>query len=166
MSLGKYFKTVGDLFTYFNINVSQEDIAPGLMELDKYLFPKSSEDMESKVFAFSSYINNTCVVYTTDIKDAIKNANDLFLGDNLSLDTVTPFLKEKGIFDEMLNFCINRYNRGIEPSDPEYVTIDYFKEYKNRDILYSLIGCGVLIFSTGSGILLYNPTYYKNKFQK
>ena len=31
MSLGKYFKTVGDLFTYFNINISQEDIAPGLM---------------------------------------------------------------------------------------------------------------------------------------
>ena len=46
MSLGNYFKTVGDLFTYFNINVSQEDTAPGLMELDKYLFPKSSEDME------------------------------------------------------------------------------------------------------------------------
>nr|DAW10884.1 MAG TPA: hypothetical protein [Caudoviricetes sp.] len=166
MSLGKYFKTVGDLFTYFNINVSQEDIAPGLMELDKYLFLKSSEDIESKVFAFSSYINNTCVVYTTDIKEAIKNANDLFLGDNLSLDTVIPFLKEKGLYEEMINFCLNVYNKGISSDDPEYVTINYFNEKSNKDILYSLLGCEVLIFSTSSGILLYNPTYYKNKFQK
>ena len=163
MSLGKYFKTVGDLVTYFNTVISRRGTAPGLMEIDKHLFPKSSEDIESKVFAFSTYIHNAGVEYTTNIKEAVKNANDLFLGDGLSLDTVTPFLKEKGVFDEMLNFCINIYNKGIEPDDPEYVTNDYFREYKNRDFLFSMIGCGILFFSTGSGILLYNPKYYKHK---
>ena len=166
MSLGKYFKTVGDLFTYFNINVLQEDTAPGLMELDKYLFPKSSENIESKVSAFYSYNYNTGVADTTDIKEAVKNANGLFLGDNLSLGTVIPFLKEKGLYEEMINFCLGVYNKCVEPDDPEYVTIEYFNEKSNKDILYSLLGCEVLIFSTSSGILLYNPTYYKNKFQK
>lgn len=163
MYLEKYFNSVSDMLHYYNLNIFSKTHPAGLVTLNKVLFPNSLENLSNKIFTFSAYVNYTRTPYSTNALEVIKSINSLYLSDGLSLDTVVPFLKEKGLYEEMINFCISVYNKGVEKDDPEYVTIDYFNEKSNKDILYSLLGCEVLFFSTGSGILLYNPTYYKYK---
>ena len=161
MESGKYFKDIKGLVDYYNNHILDDSPAAGLEVLKKELFPKSSSSLESKLDIFLAYVVNYNIPHSSSVENVIKNANSLYLGDGLEDEEVVPFLKDKGIYDKLVQECIKRANEGIKEYTIDYVTEDYFREVSDINILHALLGADLLIYITRSDILLYSPSYYK-----